>query len=353
VLAQFARDGGNREQALNYQLYSFEFCWQARMALQSAGRQLALEVEERVKRAAGFFVVVQAESDYWDYGDSDSAFVTPFFDKDPATEWRQWFAESNKSPALQFWLGEAPQPKISAEKIASDWTLFPETGIAVNRTDDWFLRFDLSPLGYLSTAAHGHLDALHLSIWFKDVALIVDPGTGAYYADKELRSYLASWNAHNPPHPGDLNFPKRLGPFLWSEHHARPEWESEADALIGSLKLPSARLQRNIRKLQNGWQVEDACHGGENFVVHWQFAPGTALTRIGAHTFSAERKNIKITIELSANWKIETEGAPTHQIGTVSPSFRNVTSAPWLRLVASSQPGDTFYTLFTPPLKHG
>ena len=40
VLAQFAEDGGNREQALNYHLFAFELCWQARMALQAAGRKL-------------------------------------------------------------------------------------------------------------------------------------------------------------------------------------------------------------------------------------------------------------------------------------------------------------------------
>ena len=31
VLAQVAEDGGNKEQALNYQLFSWEFCWQAQI----------------------------------------------------------------------------------------------------------------------------------------------------------------------------------------------------------------------------------------------------------------------------------------------------------------------------------
>jgi len=29
---------------------------------------------------------------------------------------------------------------------------------------DWILRWDLSPLGYLSTAAHGHANALHFHL---------------------------------------------------------------------------------------------------------------------------------------------------------------------------------------------
>ena len=75
VLAQFAEDGGNREQALNYQLFSWEFCWQARMALVAAGRTISPDVDDRLRRAAQFFVDVQVPGDPWDYGDSDSALL--------------------------------------------------------------------------------------------------------------------------------------------------------------------------------------------------------------------------------------------------------------------------------------
>ena len=41
-------------------------------------------------------------------------------------------------------------------------------------------------------AAHGHLDVLHVSLWLRGVAMVIDPGTGAYHADKQLRNWLAS-----------------------------------------------------------------------------------------------------------------------------------------------------------------
>jgi hypothetical protein len=82
VLAQFAEDGGNREQALNYQLFAFELCWQARMALHAAGQKLGPAVEARLRRAARFFWEVQVEREPWDYGDSDSAQVLPCFARD-------------------------------------------------------------------------------------------------------------------------------------------------------------------------------------------------------------------------------------------------------------------------------
>jgi len=59
VLAQFAPDGGNREQALNYQLFSWELCWQARAAFAAAGVRVAAEVDARLARAAEFLIHVQ------------------------------------------------------------------------------------------------------------------------------------------------------------------------------------------------------------------------------------------------------------------------------------------------------
>jgi hypothetical protein len=105
VLAQFAEDGGNREQALNYQLFSWELCWQTRAALRAAGRRISSAVDERLRRAAQFYVDLQVPSDPWDYGDSDGAFVTPFVAKetDVVSEWHQWLAAPESSAALNFW----------------------------------------------------------------------------------------------------------------------------------------------------------------------------------------------------------------------------------------------------------
>ena len=77
VLVQFAEDGGNKEQALNYHLFSWEFCWQARAALVAAGKKIRPEVDERLGRAARFYWEVQVRRESWDYGDSDDAFATP------------------------------------------------------------------------------------------------------------------------------------------------------------------------------------------------------------------------------------------------------------------------------------
>ncbi len=115
VLAQFAEDGGNREQALNYHLFSFEFCWYTLQALEAAGCCVSESTRQRLASAGRFFRDIQVESEPWDYGDSDNAFVTPLFANDAVKEWHQWVEEPSAG-AISYWLGNFPDATSSEER---------------------------------------------------------------------------------------------------------------------------------------------------------------------------------------------------------------------------------------------
>lgn len=375
VLAQFAEDGGNREQALNYHLFAWELCWQARLAL---GSKIDPRVEERLAHAARFFWVVQVRREPWDYGDSDNAFTTPFFaaEQTALVEWRDWIVQSPASVSLDYWLGDSPcaGQRLSSGRplhtvAAKEWWVYPETGLALCSSGFWWLRWDLSPLGYLKTAAHGHLDALHLSMWFKGVAMIIDPGTGAYYADRELRSWLASRSAHNGPCPIGEEYPERLGPFLWGQGHPQPVWrlgssaEAKAGGLTGKLPLLGGTLRRRITRQESGdgWQVEDEYDSKpgipDSFTVRWQFGPGAWVKRLGEREFALNRDGVSVQVEVGPDWA-EVElvealsatasshigsltppepakaGTTNGLEGVVSPAFRKTVFAPYLKLTA-------------------
>ena len=220
------------------------------------------------------------------------------------------------------------------------------------------LRWDLSPLGYLPTAAHGHLDALHLSIWVNGVAMVIDPGTGAYYADPRLRWWLASREAHNGPSPVRWFSPARLGDFLWSAHHDPPRLEvTGREAAVGQWNLVDHSMKRTITALANaaGRRVEDVCRNfGEDlgFVVRWQFAPGSWVKRISQRSFSVHHAKAAVRIEVDENWSVvelfepvaqeeqrRSTASPSGSLeGIVSPAFRQVCRAPFLKLTA--RPGD-------------
>jgi hypothetical protein len=371
VLAQFADDGGNKEQALNYQLFSWELCWHARNALVAAGRQLPAKVNERLDLAARFFWEVQYKREPWDYGDSDNAFGLPCFVSERTTilEWHEWIGDRLPGGGIDYWIGRSPvvhPPLASRNPVGAietlEWWRFPSSGIAIREAGFWFLRFDLSPLGYLATAAHGHQDVLHLSFWYRGVAVVVDPGTGAYYADQPLRAWLASRDAHNGATLRAAELPSRLGPFLWSSDHRCPEFSMADGGVEAVLKTRSAVTRRFVSEFRdNGWEVIDSVQSGaasEEFTVRWQFPPGALVKRRGARSFVISRNDVEIQVEASEGWgEVELVESVVERkrvdaeyplAGTVSSAFRKVEWAPYLKLVSRPQPGRTcvFRTTF-------
>jgi len=190
------------------------------------------------------------------------------------------------------------------------------------------------------------------------VAMVIDPGTGAYYADQQLRSWLASREAHNGPAPVRWFSPARLGAFLWSAHHDPPRLDvSGGEAAVGEWNIVDHSMKRTVTALANsaGWRVEDVCRNfGEDlgFVVRWQFAPGSWVKRISERSFSVRRGQAAVKIEVDENWSAvelfepvaeegslrATSNSSRSLEGIVSPGFRQVCRAPFLKLTA--RPGD-------------
>jgi hypothetical protein len=371
VLAQFAQDGGNREQALGYHLFSFEFCWHTRTALIAARREISPTVEQRLAHAMHFFLTVHGGREPWNYGDSDDGFVLPLFSDrtNREREWHDWMADKKSPRSINYWIGDSsilsgrtPPPcsrsANEAHPIHSS-EIYPDSGIAVAQSGRIFLRFDASPLGYLATAAHGHLDALHLSIWIDDIAIIIDPGTGAYYSDMELRNLLSSDRVHNGPQPDLFERPRRLGPFLWSAHHPRPSIRHTAQGIIAAEHSDSNMLVRRSVDVSNPNQVAvtDSLlpdNLPSSFTVLWQFAPGVVCLNAEPGKFRLMRGKVGLEIASGPGWErvdLVTKPPPDDARipqGTVSPHFRSITWAPYLKLRAG--PGDRqrlFITTFS------
>lgn len=271
ILRQFAPDGGNKEQALHYHLFAWEMIWHAGRAADG----LKGEVLERLTKAAQFFVDLAETADPWDFGDSDDAQVLPLALKrsNAAAEFRGWLLKRPEGASLRFWLGDPPAGVKPS--MRNQWLVHAESGHAVWRDGRWTARLDASPLGLGSMAAHGHLDALHVSLWFEQHALVIDPGTGAYYSNKALRTRLASWEAHNGPVPvTGREAPKRLGPFLWSKHHDAPKTVLHGDICVMTFDHEGQQARRAVNLVEGHIEICDEVGGESAHVVTWQLAPG-------------------------------------------------------------------------------
>lgn len=303
VLSQFAEDGGNREQALHYHLFAFEMAIHACRAMNVHEGQ----VTERLQRAAEFFVRMSHQQEPWDYGDRDDAQIVPLtMQRGKATaEWSAWMRQcssgmlpetsesgilpdephADSAMSLNYWLGEALRCGQNArathrsQTCATDWWIAQPSGMAVIERNGWKVRVDASPLGFGKMAAHGHCDALHVSIWDGDHALVIDPGTGGYFGAEKHRAELASWNAHNGPQPVEgFKTPRRVGTFLWVEHHSKPELEIiSKNSIETRIRHERFFLSRKVTLNETDVVIEDREHTGIGISVRWHLAPNAQV----------------------------------------------------------------------------
>lgn len=277
VLDQFAEDGGNREQALHYHLFAWEMAWHARQLMSSAP---SVPVDHRLRRAAEFFVRMVHPLEPWDYGDSDDAQVLPIvLDRgDAMAEWQSWLADHDHGQVVGYWMGTTPLRDLPLQDASTPdgWWLAPDSGMAVCELSDWVLRLDASPTGYGALAAHGHCDALHLSVWDGAAAIVIDPGTGGYYGMAERRAALASWDAHNGPQPqAGFQTPKRAGTFLLTHHHTTPSLDRLSDSTVrAGLFHEAQELTRTVEVTPAGTlRITDQTGADETIRVCWTLAP--------------------------------------------------------------------------------
>lgn len=91
-------------------------------------------------------------------------------------------------------------------------------GLAVLRAQATTMTVDVGPLGYLSIAAHGHADALNVTLSVAGDEIISDPGTGSYHGHPEWRAVLRGTRAHATVCVDGENQSVAGGPFFWRRH---------------------------------------------------------------------------------------------------------------------------------------
>jgi hypothetical protein len=99
--------------------------------------------------------------------------------------------------------------------------LLESAGLAVLRRGRSRVTVDAGPLGYLSLAAHGHADALAVTLSADGADLVVDPGSGTYFGRAAaIRNAFRGTGFHATVLVDGKDQSSSGGPFLWSRHAA-------------------------------------------------------------------------------------------------------------------------------------
>jgi hypothetical protein len=224
---QILPDGAGAEQSTVYQLFCADLFLLPAALRRLRGDSAPRPVLDGLRRNAGFLRALLGDGDPLPrYGDDDGGIALRLL-PDPLPDVHRHLAatsavldeaDGGSADLAAAWLagprrcaGTPPVP-VPRDLYAADG------GLVVLRRDDRRTTVDVGSLGYLSLAAHGHADALSVTLTVAGRDVIGDPGTGSYYAEPAWRRAFRGTRAHPTVAVDDEDQSVSGGPFLWVRH---------------------------------------------------------------------------------------------------------------------------------------
>lgn len=322
---QILPDGAGAEQSTAYQMFAVELLLLPAALLRSGRVDPPAALVDAMARSSRFLGTLVAGGDPVPrYGDDDGGFALRLH-ADPAPSSRRHLA------AVDTFLGNASMPDLPARWLSPDASALapngpsshtlpdlyaPDGGLVVLRRGGRRVTMDVGRLGYLALAAHGHADALSVTVTVDGTEVIGDPGTGSYYAEPAWRQAFRGTAMHPTATVDDLDQSVSGGAFLWTRHATttvravhldRALVEAEHD---GYLRLPEPVAHRRYLLLPSAEDVVVvdlfAGAGEHRFQVGWPLHPDVM----------AEAEGGRIRVLLDSRAVLTLSSAATHDFDT-------------------------------------
>jgi hypothetical protein len=335
VLRQINPDGTSVEQSFGYVPFIWELLLYPLIAAERAGQTVEPVVKARLRASLEFARALRLPNGTLpQVGDEDDGRI--LFPADGPTRL------DLVGNALASWLG-APALSPSADTVAILLTgrslpaeaaddgccEFPDGGYTVWRDSGLLLTFDHGPLGWGPLAAHGHADALAITLFNNGDPVFVDPGVFAYHEDPEARDRFRSTPYHSTVNFEGRSQSEMLGPFLWGKRAtvspASPWLAGEGGAgpwssyqvrwATGEIHRRAVRLADRVIEIRDhvsasGAELSFALHPSAS--VHLE--GGAAIVEVGGSQIRVECKG-------AGPWRIE-DGEYSPRIGHKEPTKR-------------------------------
>jgi hypothetical protein len=208
-------------------------------------------------------------------------------------------------------------------------------GDRLGQPEEVLMVVDAAPLGYLSIAAHGHADALAVTLNVDGEEVLIDPGTFAYHTQRKWRDYFKGTSAHNTVRIDGVDQSVSGGNFLWL-HHARArcelfESDEHRDRFIGVhdgyQRLADPVTHRREIVFDKGSRVIDVtdtleCNSVHDVELFWHLAEHChAVIEVDAVHVRTHRASVRISLR-SAGFAVElVTGREEPPLGWISRTF--------------------------------
>ena len=184
----------------------------------------------------------------------------------------------------------------TARQVPTPWpsTALPATGYFVSRSERGdHLTIDAGRHGFLN-GGHAHSDALAVTLTVRGLPFLIDPGTGCYTIDPEVRDRFRSTRYHNTLTIDGRSQSIPDGPFQWrSTAHAKPlEWRTGegVDSFEGAHDGYAPLVHHRAVLARPGcWFFVDQLFGTgvHRAEAHWHLDPSWNATRTGDRSVRA------------------------------------------------------------------
>jgi len=325
---QVSDDGVHLEQSTSYHAFVLELLVNAAVVYEPA----RMALRERIGAMALFLDALVCDTDEPpDIGDSDWAVASGILGRTPAY-YRHVLAaargvcgepETQGFSAIRtpvFWYAgvnevaeSAPPPRAFANGGYAVWNGIAEDDLPVK------LCMDAGPLGLGTLAAHGHADALALTLHVNGEPVLIDPGTYAYHGEAEWRAYFRGTRAHNTVCVDGRDQARMDGPFLWGRHyfaellHAVAS-EDQFDVAAhhnGYVRRHGCWHKRMLawHPLQRVWVISDQLTGmqtGVKVELLFHVHPGRIVHQTEANRFEIRGTHycLTMTVPSELTWRV-------------------------------------------------
>jgi hypothetical protein len=343
ALRQTFADGGGREQAVGYELFVAQFLLLSGLVARRAGDDFPPAYWQRLERMFEFLAaLVEGGGSVSAFGDGDDGYVLDlgvgpggyrdWLSAAAITFGRGDFATAaGEFSETAWWLfgragreafeALAAQPRTGA--LAS--RAFPQTGLyllqagTLGRPDRIGVTFDCGPHGLDPLAAHGHADALAITLRAFGVDVLVDTGTYDYFSYRPWREYFRSTRAHNTVEVDGQPQTVPMGLFMWGRQAQSQclAWgpTDHGGTVVGEhdgyarLKGPvTHRRTVELDGRQRTLLVRDdlVAAGRHEIAVFFHLAEQCRVTAKGGNRFEIDAGPGQVTLQLDPSLSVQT-----------------------------------------------
>src|SRR5262249_820859 len=237
---QNAPDGVNLEQAVSYQHFVLDLLLLSLLAGRANRQWFSVAYESRIEAMLEYLAsIMDSGGNVPMFGDSDDALVVNFAQGSALSPYRallamgailfqrdDFRAKAGKLDDKARWLRGGQADGLFARQTEPRTRLLPTRqafckggyyilGCDFETDSEIRLVVDAGPLGYRSIAAHGHADALALTLSLGGMEFLIDPGTYAYHTQRLWRAYFRGTAAHNTVAVDGRDQSETGGSFMW------------------------------------------------------------------------------------------------------------------------------------------